>query len=207
MNSKFELAIFDCDGVLFDSKEANRAYYNRVLSEFGLDEMDEDELSYCHMHTAAESLRYLFRNDLELLQKASVFVTQLDYSDFLEHMKMEPGVVDTLENIRPPLLTAVSTNRSTTMPKLIEIYGLDRWFDSIVCALDVSKPKPNSEGVQKILDTLGADPGKTIYIGDSIIDEMVADRAGLPLIAYKNRNLKALFHVEHFNELTRILLE
>ena len=27
--------IFDCDGVLFESRKANLAYYNAVLSQFG----------------------------------------------------------------------------------------------------------------------------------------------------------------------------
>jgi len=204
--SYFDLAIFDCDGVLLDSREANRAYYNTILAEFRRGPMTDKELSFVYMHTAEESVKYLFRNDLILQKSALDYAKSLDYSQFLAYLTIESGVNDTLESIRPPLLTALSTNRSTTMPRLIEIFGLDKWFDIIVCALDVCNPKPDPEGVFKILNRLEITRDRAIYIGDSVVDEMVASRAGLPLIAYKNEGLKAMFHVKHFSQIKSILL-
>ncbi len=202
---RFDIAIFDCDGVILDSREANRAYYNAILEEFGRESMDEKELSFVHMHTAEQSVKYLFRDDIAGQKKALVYAQTLDYTRFLDHLMMEPGVGDTIESIRPPMLTAVSTNRSTTMSRVVEIFGLDKWFDIIVCALDVNKPKPDPEGVFKILETLGVEKDRAIYIGDSVVDEMVAYRAKIPLIAYKNKDLKAMFHVEHFVQIKTIL--
>ena len=203
--SRFDLAIFDCDGVLLDSREANRAYYNAILEEFGRGSMDEKELSFVHMHTAEESVKYLFMDNMADQKEALVYAQTLDYTRFLNCLIMEPGVGDTIESIRPPMLTAVSTNRSTTMSRVIEMFGLDRWFDIIVCALDVDNPKPDPEGVFKILEALGVEKGRAIYIGDSVVDEMVACRAEIPLIAYKNRELGAMFHVEHFVQIKSIL--
>ncbi|NOR05655.1 MAG: HAD-IA family hydrolase [Deltaproteobacteria bacterium] len=202
---RFDLAIFDCDGVILDSREANRAYYNAILEEFGRGSMDEKELSFVHMHTAEESVKYLFRDDISAQREALVYAQILDYTRFLDCLIMEPGVGDTIEFIRPPMLTAVSTNRSTTMSSVVEIFGLDKWFDIIVCALDVNNPKPDPEGVFKILETLGVEKDRAIYIGDSVVDEMVAYRAEIPLIAYKNRDLRAMFHVEHFDQIKTIL--
>ena len=203
--SRFDLAIFDCDGVILDSREANRAYYNAILEEFGRVSMNDKELSFAHMHTAEESVKYLFRDDIAAQKEALVYAQTLDYTRFLDCLIMEPGVGDTIESIRPPMLTAVSTNRSTTMSRVIEMFGLDRWFDIIVCALDVDNPKPDPEGVFKILEALGVEKGRAIYIGDSVVDEMVACRAEIPLIAYKNRELGAMFHVEHFVQIKSIL--
>ena len=202
---RFDLAIFDCDGVLLDSIEANRAYYNAILEEFGRGSMNDKELSFIHMHTAEESVKYLFRDDTAAQKEALVYAQAVDYTHFLDCLIMEPGVGDTIESIRPPMLTAVSTNRSNTMSKVIEMFGLDRWFDIIVCALDVNNPKPDPEGVFKILETLGVEKDRAIYIGDSVVDEMVAYRAEIPLIAYKNRDLEAMFHVEHFVQIKTIL--
>ena len=202
---RFDLAIFDCDGVILDSREANRAYYNAILEEFGRGSMDEKELSFVHMHTAEESVKYLFRDDMSAQREALVYAQTLDYTRFLDCLIMEPGVGDTIESIRPPMLTAVSTNRSTTMSSVAEIFGLDKWFDIIVCALDVNNPKPDPEGVFKILEILGVEKDRAIYIGDSVVDEMVAYRAEIPLIAYKNRDLRAMFHVEHFDQIKTIL--
>ena len=202
--NRFDLAIFDCDGVLLDSREANRAYYDAILKEFGRRSMNDKELSIVHMRTAEESVKYLFRGDLTAQKEALVYTQTLDYTHFLDCLIMEPGVGETLESIRPPMLTAVSTNRSTTMSMVVEMFGLDRWFDIIVCAIDVNNPKPDPEGVFKILDTLEVEKDRAIYIGDSVVDEMVAYRAEIPLIAYKNRDLRAMFHVEHFDQIKTI---
>jgi phosphoglycolate phosphatase len=203
--SRFDLAIFDCDGVILDSREVNRAYYNAILMEFGRRLMNNNELSFVHMHTAEESVRYLFKDDMAAQKEALIYAQTLDYTRFINCLIMEPGVRDTIESLRPPMLTAVSTNRSTTMKRVIDIFGLDRLFDIIVCALDVSNPKPDPEGVFKILEMLGVEKDRTIYIGDSVVDEIVAYRAGIPLIAYKNKGLKAMFHVEHFVQIKTIL--
>jgi phosphoglycolate phosphatase-like HAD superfamily hydrolase len=204
--SRFDLAIFDCDGVILDSREANRAYYNAILEQFGRRSMNDKELSFVHMHTAEESVKYLFRDDITIQKDALFYAQSLDYTHFLDYLTMEPGVDDTMESIRPPTLTAVFTNRSTTMSKVIDMFGLDKWFDIVVCALDVNNPKPDPEGVFKILEILEVGKDRAIYIGDSVVDEMVAYRAEIPLIAYKNKELKAMFHVEHFLQIKQILL-
>jgi len=202
---RFDLVIFDCDGVILDSREANRAYYNTILERFGRRLMNDKELSFVHMHTAEESVEYLFKDDIAIQKDALIYARTLDYTYFLDYLTVEPGIEDAIRSVRPPLLTAVFTNRSTTMSKIIKIFGLDRWFDIVVCALDVSSPKPDPEGMFKILDILGVEKDRTVYIGDSVIDEIVAYRAGIPLIAYKNNKLKAMFHVEHFEQIKSIL--
>jgi len=168
--------------------------------------MSEQEFEYVHMHTAKQSLSYLFP-DIEQYYKAIEVASKINYEEFIPLMKMEPGVIETLEEIRPHLKTAISTNRSTTMPKLIEEFGLDQWFDTIVCALDVENPKPDPEGVFKILEQLELQLDQAIYIGDSEVDQEVAEKAGIPLIAYKNPALRANFHVKHFFEIRYILIK
>ena len=56
-----KLVIFDCDGVMFDSKDANRKYYNHLLEEFGYPLMDRQEEDYVHSHNVLDSVAYIFR--------------------------------------------------------------------------------------------------------------------------------------------------
>jgi len=48
-----------------------------------------------------------------------------------------------------------------------------------VCADEVTNPKPHPEPVQKALALLGADAGKSVYVGDSIHDMMSGRAAGV----------------------------
>ncbi len=202
-----KIVIFDCDGVLFNSLRANREFYNEIAKGAGRKELKPEELDYCHMHTADESINFMFRNDPHLIEKAFGCYRAMDYGDFLKYMETEPAMVETVRLLKTRYYTAISTNRSTTMPRLRQIYRLDDIFDKIVCALDVSHPKPHPEGVRMILEGFNLRPEEAVYIGDSKVDEEVSQRAGVPFIAYKNRCLDAMFHVEHFNEFPGLLMD
>jgi len=201
-----ELAIFDCDGVLFDSLEANRRYYSTILERVGRAPLTSDELANVHMFTTDQAIRLLFTNDSAREEQALRVARELNYVDFIPFMNFEPGVPDTLNAFKSRIRMAILTNRTTTMPKLRDVFGLDRWFDAIVCALDVERPKPDPEGMLRILDAFSVPAEKAVYVGDSKVDEEVSARADIPFIAYKNPGLRARFHVERFSDLQDILL-
>ncbi len=204
---KFDLVIFDCDGVLFDSKEANRQYYNELLKRLSLPAMSELQLEYCHSHTADESIAFLLNGLPQLvLQRAKQEVKNISYDDFLKYMSEEPGMRETVSFIKKNIPTAIATNRTTTMPLLVKMYSLDTLFDKIVCALDVKKAKPDPECIYNILQYFNIPANRAVYIGDTVVDQYVAEAAGIPLIAYKNNHLDAMFHVEHFDEIKEIVL-
>ena len=43
---KIMAVVFDCDGVLFDSRQANRSFYDHIRSRFGLPPMPEEDVTY-----------------------------------------------------------------------------------------------------------------------------------------------------------------
>jgi len=198
---EIDLIIFDCDGVLFNSKTANIKYYSKIISFFDRGPLTEDEIEYIHCHTAVESIKYLFRYNPNFINLALEKALTVDYSDFLKYLELEPGWQDLILNYRPPIKTAISTNRSTTMPKLVEIFELDKWFDLIVSALDVRNPKPDPEGVFLILDKLNIKKDRVVYIGDSHVDEEIAKNADIKFISYKNPNLNADIYIDNFYQL------
>ena len=198
------VVIFDCDGVMFDSKRANEAYYNHILVQFGRPEMNKEECDYVHMNTAEQSVTYLFRNDPKL-QDALAYWRGMSYLPFIPIMEMDPYLKAFLEYLRPAYKTAISTNRSDTMDPVLEEHGLKGYFDLVVSCLDVKHPKPDPESLIKILDYFGLSPEEAIYIGDSQIDEMAARAASVPLVSYKNPRLSAAFHVTHFKEIEALL--
>ena len=59
LNKNLKGVIFDCDGVLVASKEANKQYYNLILKGLGMPPMNSEQEDYMHMHTVDESIKYL----------------------------------------------------------------------------------------------------------------------------------------------------
>jgi phosphoglycolate phosphatase len=195
-----EVIIFDCDGVLFDSRKANQSFYNHLLDHFGKPVMSESDLTYVHMHTAGESINFLFGEN-HLRDAVLAYSQMLDYTPFIRLMAMEPGLIDLLETIRPGIRTAVSTNRSTTIGQVLKTFALVAYFDLVISSLDVTRPKPDPESVIKIMDYFQVGPEKCLFIGDSEVDAQTAGRSGVAFVAYKNLSLSADFHIQGFSEL------
>ena len=190
---KKNAVIFDCDGVMFDSRQANINFYNHILFHFGLPPMGEGEIRFVHMHTADESVRHIFRKT-SFGADAQEYRKQVDYTPFIREMIMEPGLKELLTTLKPRFGLAVATNRSDTIGGVLKRHGLDAFFDIVVSSRDVTHPKPHPESVLKILDFFGLSPGGCFYIGDSELDYEVCRAADIPFIAYKNPALKGEFH-------------
>ncbi len=200
-----KVVVFDCDGVMFDSKEANERYYNQIRRSVGLPDMDEEELEVVHMQTSLQSVKYLFRNHPELMGMAFACYKQLNYSQFLQYMVMEPDLKEVLAYLRKNYKTALVTNRTTTLSDLLQSHGLDTFFDMVVSALDVRNPKPHPEPLNKVVDHFGIQPLQAVYIGDSPLDEEAALQASMPLIAFRNPKLQAALHIQHLKQLKTVL--
>ena len=204
-NNMLKLVVFDCDGVMFSSKEANRAYYNHLLQAFDCPPMDEDELNYVHIHNVNNSVAHIFRNHPHIAKDlVNAFRSTLDYTPYLQYMLMEPDLVDFLSLIKPRYHTAISTNRTDTMETILDTYGLRPWFDMVVTALTATRPKPAPDGLIMILERFGVRPEEAIYIGDSEIDREHCAAVGVDLIAFRNRALQARYHVDDFLSITAL---
>lgn len=194
---------FDCDGVMFDTETANRAYYNDILAQLGKPPMTDEQFAYCQMHTADEAVAYLFPDEDEF-SRAQGFRRQRGYLPYIRYMKMATDLVDVLCWCRPGLKTAVATNRSDTMSRVLEEYSLEKYFDLVVTALDVENPKPHPQQLIKIIDHFRVRPDQVLYIGDSEVDEQAARDAGVILAACCNPSLEADYHIGRLAEIKTI---
>lgn len=199
--------IYDCDGVLFDSLEANRTLYNHIAVSMGRGPLSDEELDYCHMNTVYDSIRFLFKDDPEQGTKALEFQKrQIDFKDYVPYLRMEPNLLVTLTALKEKgLLTAICTNRTTSMPHLMERFALHLYFDMVVTALDVTRAKPDPESVDKILQGLKVQASDTLYIGDSEIDRETARASGVPFVAYKNRVISTGLFIEDHREILSLV--
>jgi len=198
-----KVVAFDCDGVMFDTIEVNRAYYNHLLSRFGRPLMTDVQFDFIHMHTVDESVAYLF--DGQGLEEVHDFRKTMDYRPFLKYMRMEPYLKPLLKRLRPRYKTAIATNRTDTMPFVMAAYDLGALFDLVITARDVICPKPHPEPLNKILAYFNCAPANALYIGDSELDQIASRAAGIRFVAYNNRSLQADYHIKALKEVETVL--
>jgi len=200
-----KLIVLDCDGVMFDSRKANCMYYNHLLAHFNLPSMSESEEDYAHMHNVTDSIKHIFRHyTLPTLEEVHAFKRLCEYTPFLQYMKIESDLVEFLEITSKKYYLAISTNRTDTMVPLLKKYKLENYFGKVVTATTARRPKPAPDGLLEILAHYNCDPQESVFIGDSVLDELHANSCSVPLIAFKSSNLQAAYHVNSFLEILKL---
>ena len=199
-----KVVAFDCDGVLFDTEEANWAYYNHLLMHFGKPTMTPEQFAYAHQHTLNESIAYLFEDEA-VIAAVYDYRQTMDYGAYLKLLKAEPDLVPLLTKIRLKLKTAIATNRSDTMNRLLAEFALTEFFDLVVTSFDIRRPKPYPDALLKILDHFGIEAHQAIYVGDSQVDAEAARAAKIPFVAFRNETLPTEYHIGSLKALEEIL--
>lgn len=192
--------IFDCDGVLFDSKEANTAYYNHIRLAVLLPPMSEEEAAYSHMVSTDEALERMIPEERRL--QAITARNNTSYRDtFMTLMRPSPHMHEFLRALKASgIAMALCTNRGDSVHYVLEHFGLTEYF-SPVMTVSHARPKPDPDGLRKILDRWGMEPKTVAFLGDSLVDQHAASAAGVPFWSFNNPGLPADLHVSSFKEL------
>jgi phosphoglycolate phosphatase len=80
-------------------------------------------------------------------------------------------------------LGIVSTKFRYRIESILRREDLLGSFSVIVGGEDVTRYKPDPEGLLKAVEALEVSPLKSVYVGDSVVDAETAERAGIPFIA------------------------
>ena len=202
---RIKAVVFDCDGVMFDTAEVNRLYYNQLLAHFNKPALTDEQFVKVHMFSVKGAVEYLFpeKNDLEDVYD---YMKGLKYKDFIRHMVMEPGLKVLLDALKTRgYIRAVATNRTNTMDAVLKAFDLEKSFESVVTAADVENAKPSPDQLLKIMDQFKLSAKELLFIGDSEFDEMAASGAGTAFISFKNPSLTADYHFDAMAQVGALL--
>ncbi len=202
----YTTVIYDCDGVMFESFEANFAFYTKVLEKFGkppLDRNSAEAMHLLHTYSSKDVLARFFAGDPRE-EAALSFAASIDYRELLPFMHMEEELVETLQALSSRVNLAVCTNRSNSMESLLDDFGLTTYFGYVMTAAKVKNPKPHPEPLLKILEHFQISPKEALFVGDSELDQRSAEAAGVPFVSYKS-NLPGFARIEHHSEILALL--
>lgn len=177
------LVILDCDGVLFESFEANVAFYDAVLERLGEPPLDEEGRHHAHRMATPQIMEWLFSGDPTRLAAAMEAAYATEYTPFLKRLEPVTDLVPTLRWLREHYRTAMATNRGATIPELIAHFELEPHFELVVGIRDVARPKPAPDMLLRCLEGLGVEPHAAVYVGDSPGDLAAAEAAEIEFIA------------------------
>src|SRR5580658_1272636 len=182
-----ELLMFDADGVLFESFESNIAYYNAIFAQVGEPPLDADEEIKSISYAAADVFRLRTRQNDAMLERIHGVARSIDQRPFFELLRPPFELRPFMMELKRRYRLGLATNRSATVPALVEHLKLADVFAAIASALDKVPPKPAPDILRLCLQRAGVAPENAIYIGDSPIDREAAEAAGVAFIGVGTR--------------------
>jgi HAD superfamily hydrolase (TIGR01509 family) len=175
--------IFDCDGVLFDSWRANVAFYNAILCAMERPPMSREWETRVHVMAAAQVFDAMFAEEPAALEHARRIARDIDYGPFYELMEPVSGLHEVLAQLKRSYRLAMATNRGKTVSEVVRRFRLDDLLEFAVGVLDVPRPKPHPDMLEKCVTQFGVTPEQVVYVGDAATDLAAARAAGVHFIA------------------------
>ena len=204
----FNCVIFDIDGTLIDSKEANSESLQKVALQYTGKLYSLQELAFSFALPATETLSRLGIEDVD---GAFALWTDIFHNELGHKIKLFDGVKETLLALnKHGVFLGVVTSRAQHQYVLVEhLFSSCDFFKQIITVDDVEEPKPSPMPILHLLEKSGCSKEKTIFIGDSVSDMKSALAAGVAfgLAAWGNVDKKNFAHAHYYFDTPQQLLE
>ena len=178
-----EAVLFDWDGTLLDSFDADSSAYLAMFREmgiaWGLDELARHySPNWYNVYRAARLPRARW--------EAANLAWRKQYA--MHKPKLVAGARRVLARIRRRYrLGLVTSGDRDRVTRQLRYFRLTRLFASRVCADDTTRKKPHPAPLRLALKQMRLNPGACVYVGDSPHDLEMARRAGVRAIALLGR--------------------
>ena len=184
MSQQFDLIVFDLDGTLMDSAGAIVASIQGACRDLGLDVPSEQASRHIIGLGLTEAIAHL----LPTLPEADYPKLVERYRHHFLSQDADIPLFDGAERIVRDLnqagfLLGVATGKSRRgLDRVLVQTGLGPYFHSTRCA-DECFSKPHPEMLEQLMDELGATRSRTLMIGDTSHDLLMAQNAGVAALA------------------------
>ncbi len=170
------------DGTLIDSSNVIANSINHVREQLKLAPMENTQIISCinNVDIHAPSFFYEAR---EFTKEHEMWFGE--YYQAYHHIDttLYEGIENLLERLIKTHKLSVATNAYKSAAKqMLEAKNISRHFDIVMCADEVSKPKPHKEMIEVIINHYGAKRDEFVVIGDGERDIMAARNAGVDSI-------------------------
>ncbi|MGB8886542.1 MAG: HAD-IA family hydrolase [Candidatus Korobacteraceae bacterium] len=181
----YDVIIFDLDGVVIDSIPDLVAALRHSLHQVGSSDRDPVFVRSCIGGGARNILlRCLDENKKERIDEAMQTFRAYYEENCTNQTTLFPGVREILEFYSGKTRLALATFkiRPATLKILTQLDVL-KYFEVVITADDVQRPKPDPECINRILNNLHSSRDAAILIGDTPTDVSTGKNAGISTCA------------------------
>ncbi|HEX4339722.1 MAG TPA: HAD-IA family hydrolase [Polyangiaceae bacterium] len=182
---KCHLALFDCDGVLVDTEPVVNRVFVELVGTTG-PKLDVDA-TLLRFNGVSMRERFARIQDEYGWTPSPGYEHEFDERQsaaFRRELHAVPGAVEAVRAVRTPHAVVSNGSRDEMTLKLTSIGLLDAFAPNLFSAADVARSKPAPDVYLKAIATLGAAPGATVAVEDSVPGVTAALAAGLTVFGF-----------------------
>lgn len=174
---KYKHIIFDIDGTMLDSEQADLLALQKVIHKLQGREFKINDLHFALGIPSEVALAQLgIKDTLKANQLWNSYMQEQAHT-----MRLFAGIrelIIELKMIGVKLGIITSKNRKEYSSDFTP-FGLDSYFDTVITVEDSKYPKPSADPIFSYLTRTKSNPREIIYIGDTSYDWECANNAGV----------------------------
>ena len=176
----FKAYLFDCDGTVADSMPLHYVAWSRALSEWNCEFSEEVFYAWGGMPVAEIISTLNEKRGLQMPVESVARRKEELYFEILPQLKAVPEVLEHIEasHGRIPFAVVSGSTRDSVTASLEALKILDR-FETLVCAGDYRRSKPDPEPFLVAAARLGVAPQDCLVFEDTDMGIQAATAAGM----------------------------
>jgi phosphoglycolate phosphatase len=184
MISKYKYILLDVDGVILSSINYYTELFRDVSESHGAQNDVSDDFYKSHIGVELDKWvpKILPKENHHKFEIA--FLERINNPVGEQNIPLIDGVGETLEMIKNgnKKIAFISTKPRKAMNSMLQRYSLHEFIDFSIAGDEVTKYKPDPEGIIKSLDYFKANKEEALFIGDSKHDLVAAQNASINFI-------------------------
>ena len=201
--------IFDIDGVLIDSFNANFKFFFDLMAKFGYSSLNREQFSALFHIPMKDIIRIVTKStDEEEIEKIWKAGKDKEVPYPHELLNTPKHLNKTLKVLNENYILGIVTSRiHESIFSLSSLAELEDYFKVVVAYQDTENHKPHPEPLLLFAQKLKVLPEECVYIGDAESDLLAARAAGMKVIIYsKNQFNQADAWTSSFTKLQKLIL-
>lgn len=193
----YRAVLFDFDYTLGDSTGPITLGYQQGLTAMGWPSPTVEQVRPTIGHTLQNGYTMLTGDDdperrdefyRHFQESVGRVAVQRGNMTMITQTKLLPGAAELLTALKDAGVPAaiVSTKFRATIQAIFAHNGLSHLLALVVGGEDVTRAKPDPQGLNSALDRLGMTAGEVLFCGDTVIDARTAQAAGADFCAVLN---------------------
>lgn len=198
-----QAVLFDIDGVLLDSFEANLKFFQDILGRGGYPRPNRREFRRAFHLPLVPALQQLSKADLtEEMERLHEIIIKVPYH--FELLSEPPHTREMLETLSKDYKLGIVTSRDRdgVSKRYFPFSHAEKYFSVCITRADVTHCKPHPKPLLFAAKFLDFPPSECVYVGDSHTDIEAGKAAGMKTVLFgTKKNSDADITIASFKKL------